>query len=39
VGKGKGITRVLRVITDKDVIEEVDRNKTKDTSTIKMELR
>ena len=39
MGKGIGITRVLRVITDKDVLEEVDRHNTKDTSTIKMELR
>ena len=35
MGKGIGITRVLRVITDKDVLEVVDRHKTKDTSTMK----
>jgi hypothetical protein len=29
------ITRVLKVITDKDVGEEVNRHKTKDISTIK----
>jgi hypothetical protein len=33
-GKGIDITRVLKVITDKDVGEEVNRHKTKDISTI-----
>ena len=32
---GIDITRVLKVITDKDVGEEVNRHKTKDISTIK----
>jgi hypothetical protein len=35
VGKGIGITRVLKVIIDKDVEEEVNRHKTKDISIIK----
>jgi hypothetical protein len=34
-GKGIDITRVLKVIIDKDVGEEVDRHQTKDISTIK----
>jgi hypothetical protein len=34
-GKGIDITRVLKVITNKDVGEEVNRHKTKDISTIK----
>jgi hypothetical protein len=34
-GKGIDITRVLKVIIDKDVGEEVNRHKTKDISTIK----
>ena len=34
-GKGIDITRVLKVITDKDVGEEVNKHKTKDMSTIK----
>jgi hypothetical protein len=32
---GIDITRVLKVITDKDVGEEVNRHKTKDMSTMK----
>jgi hypothetical protein len=32
---GIDITRVLKVITDKDVREEVNRHKTKDMSTMK----
>jgi hypothetical protein len=35
VGKGIGITRVLKVMTDKDVGEEVNKHKTKVISTIK----
>jgi hypothetical protein len=34
VGKGIGITRVVKVITDKDVGEEVNRHKAKDISTV-----
>jgi hypothetical protein len=34
-GKGMDITRVLKVIIDKDVGEEVNGHKTKDISTIK----
>ena len=35
MGKGIGIMRVLKVITNKDVGEEVNRHKTKNISTIK----
>jgi hypothetical protein len=34
-GKGIGITRVLKVTTDKDVGKEVNRHETKGISTIK----